>query len=159
MDKHRAVAALKELSADLGRKPTREEFLAFSGFPKRTIDRLFGSYTKLCNASGFIIKERDANKEEKRQDRWESKYNDNTERIQENFTKELLPYANKYQKKEKNQLLIAVCNDLHSLWMDMFSFHVFTSTCRITQPDIIVLNGDILDCYALSIYSRLTSLL
>lgn len=63
------------------------------------------------------------------------------------FNTKVLPYYNKYQKPERKHHIktIMAMSDLHDKECDQFSLSVFIETCRIKQPDVIVLNGDIYD--------------
>ena len=72
------------------------------------------------------------------------------------FETEVLPYYNKYQKKDKPGHLksIMVCSDLHDLEIDLFAWAVFVDTARRMQPDIIVFNGDIFDLYEFSNFQK-----
>ena len=70
------------------------------------------------------------------------------------FQTEVYPYHNKYEKKFKPGHIktIMVASDLHDKEIDRFAWSVFVDQVRRTQPDIIVLNGDIFDLYEFSNY-------
>jgi hypothetical protein len=72
------------------------------------------------------------------------------------FKQHVLPYHNKYQKKDKPNKIktIIIGSDIHDEECDEFTLSVFIDTCKKKQPDIIVLNGDIFDCYEASGYSK-----
>jgi len=63
------------------------------------------------------------------------------------FEKEVLPYFNKYVKTPRPYHIktILAMSDLHDKECCEFSLSVFIEECRIKQPDVIVLNGDIYD--------------
>lgn len=75
--------------------------------------------------------------------------------LSEYFNTEILPFNNLYEKPSTPGHLktMLVCSDLHDIEIDMFCLSVFIDTCRRTQPDIIVFNGDIFDLYEFSRYS------
>jgi hypothetical protein len=52
-DRHELVAALKRLTSDLGRLPTRDEFREQGGVSEKAYRRLFGSFSALIHAAGF----------------------------------------------------------------------------------------------------------
>jgi len=63
------------------------------------------------------------------------------------FSREVLPYYKKYEKPERpfHIKTILAMSDLHDKECCEFSLSVFIEECRIKQPDVIVLNGDIYD--------------
>ena len=69
------------------------------------------------------------------------------------YNEEVLPYVNLYPKSPKDPRYaeIAVCSDIHDVHADPFVLSAFIEMCRIKQPDIIVLNGDIFDNYEASL--------
>ena len=71
------------------------------------------------------------------------------------FKKEVLPFHDKYKKNFSNKEIatLLICSDVHDKEVDEFCLSVFIDTCRLQQPDIIVLNGDIFDLYEFSNYS------
>jgi len=72
------------------------------------------------------------------------------------FITEVMPYHRKYEKKELPGFIrtMKIVSDIHDEECDEFALSVFISECERTQPDIIVLNGDIWDCYEFSKYSQ-----
>lgn len=76
--------------------------------------------------------------------------------LQRNFyKKEVLPYHEKYDRKGKSERYktILVGSDFHDIECDPFMLSVFIDTARRTQPDVIVLNGDVFDLYEASRYT------
>lgn len=65
----------------------------------------------------------------------------------EYFNTNVIPYYNKYKKPDRpfHIKTILAMSDLHDKECCEFSLSVFIETCRIKQPDVIVLNGDIYD--------------
>lgn len=66
---------------------------------------------------------------------------------------EIEPWVEKYPKATlKNSAMkkMVVGSDIHDIEADMFVLSVFLDTCRVEQPDIIVLNGDTFDMYEFS---------
>jgi len=66
------------------------------------------------------------------------------------------PWLGKYEKKEvrKGMVKLVVGSDFHDIEVDLFALAVFIDTCKVEQPDIIVLNGDIFDMYEFSRFDR-----
>jgi hypothetical protein len=63
------------------------------------------------------------------------------------YKTQVLPYREKYIKhmKPDGYKTMMVASDIHDEECDEFALEVFIDTCRLKQPDIIVLNGDIFD--------------
>lgn len=53
MDEHELVSKLKEIAVDLGKQPSRDQFVQISGITRECIDKHFGSYTGFLQAAGF----------------------------------------------------------------------------------------------------------
>ena len=70
------------------------------------------------------------------------------------FDKSIAPWCGKFAKKTKKDMLVLVGSDFHAQWTDKFSLKVFIDTAKRMQPDVIALNGDILDLYDLSRYTK-----
>lgn len=78
--------------------------------------------------------------------------------IYRNFFKEhVLPYHQKYAFNERQRgrfKTILVGSDFHDIEVDEFVLSVFLDTAKRVQPDIIVLNGDVLDMYEFSSFTQ-----
>lgn len=64
------------------------------------------------------------------------------------YKDEVLPYHQKYSTKEDKSgrwKTLLVGSDFHDIELDPFMMSVFLDTAKRIQPDIIILNGDILD--------------
>lgn len=66
------------------------------------------------------------------------------------------PWVGKYIKKlpQSGMKKMVIASDFHDVEADLFALAVFIDTCKIEQPDIIVLNGDIFDMYEFSRFDR-----
>ena len=51
MDKHDVISRLKDLAVSTGKTPTRDEFI--KQVPKSVVEKLFGTYSVLIQASGL----------------------------------------------------------------------------------------------------------
>lgn len=76
--------------------------------------------------------------------------------FREYYEMELLPCLNRYELRFSNERYktVLVGSDFHDIDTDMFCLGVFIDTARRVQPDVIVLNGDIFDCYDASKYDK-----
>jgi predicted phosphodiesterase len=69
---------------------------------------------------------------------------------------EIEPWVEKYPKANAKPGMkkMVVASDFHDIEVDLFVLSVFIDTCRVEQPDVIVLNGDVLDLYEFSHFDR-----
>ncbi len=71
------------------------------------------------------------------------------------FTRSVAPWVGKFDRsKGKDDLLVLVASDFHAQYTDKFSMRVLLDTAKRMQPDVIMLNGDVLDLYGLSRFSK-----
>lgn len=64
------------------------------------------------------------------------------------------PWVGKFDRKKKGDLLVLVASDFHAQFTDKFAMRVLLDTAARMQPDVIALNGDVLDLYDLSRYGK-----
>lgn len=78
------------------------------------------------------------------------------EYIKEFYKEEMLPYLNKWEFPDSKSKFktILVGSDFHDIDCDEFVLSVFIDTALRLQPDVIVLNGDVFDCYDSSKYDK-----
>ena len=69
---------------------------------------------------------------------------------------EIAPWVGKYEKPQADGRFqtMLVGSDMHDIEVDPFVLHVFLDTAKRIQPNIIVLNGDILDLYEFSRFDK-----
>ena len=132
------------------RNITRTYYRKHGTYSCHLITRLFGNFTQFKRDAG-LQSTRETNRLLTRVTKEEDAV-----KYQEFFTKEVLPFVEKYPKKITNKDIVTmlVASDAHDLESDKFSIDVFIDTCKRLQPDIICLNGDILDLYE---FSRFTA--
>lgn len=68
---------------------------------------------------------------------------------------EIEPWVDKYKQVMKPGMKkVIIASDFHDVETDLFCLSVFIDTCRVEQPDLIVLNGDIFDLYEFSRFDK-----
>ena len=68
----------------------------------------------------------------------------------------VLPWHDKFPKAAgRRHLECLVGSDWHSWFVDPFALSVFLAACRIVNPDVVVLNGDVFDFPQLSRHRKL----
>lgn len=152
---HEIVADIKRVAKELGRSPTRDEYLSKGNFSQRQIRNHFNGFSSALKQSGLtprttkesvpsdikaIIKSKESFQKRK-----------NLETL---FDEQITPYIGKYDKPHKEILTIIAGSDFHSVWADPFCLHVFIDSCKRIQPDVIALVGDVFDFYAISSFSK-----
>lgn len=73
------------------------------------------------------------------------------------YDREILPYLNAYERPiihTERYKTMMVSSDWHDIDTDPFMAGIFVDTARRIQPHIIVLNGDVFDCYDSSKYDK-----
>jgi predicted phosphodiesterase len=70
------------------------------------------------------------------------------------YTTSVSPWVGKFDRKKKGDLLVLVASDFHAQYTDKFALKVFLDTAKRMQPDVVALNGDVLDLYDLSRYAK-----
>lgn len=79
------------------------------------------------------------------------------DKIRDFYTQEVMPYHNKFDVTDNDDSkyrTILVGSDFHDIDCDRFMLSTFIDTARRTKPNIIILNGDVFDCYESSRFSQ-----
>jgi hypothetical protein len=143
---------IKQVAEDFDSVSVTRDFYRNHGkYPEGIVRKYFATHQELLIAAG-LKKTREGRKVE-----GERRVKEEAAWLQEYADKEILPYHNKYwkdRKPNKKVKTVIVASDFHCTEADPFSVRVFLDTCRLMQPDDIVLNGDILDFYGFSSFSK-----
>jgi predicted phosphodiesterase len=70
------------------------------------------------------------------------------------YTTAVSPWVGKFDRKKQGDLLVLAASDFHAQYTDKFALKVFLDTAKRMQPDVIALNGDVLDLYDLSRFPK-----
>ncbi len=153
MDQHTIVADIKRVAEDLGYPPSRTEYRACGKYPTTVIDRICGSWNAALKLCGYDIKGMGSPKRghfEKLVEKHVA-----LESLQSRFDAEIKPYAEQYKKPHKGKLTtLMVRGDDHAMWVDPWLNDVFFDVAKRLQPDSIVFNGDTVDFYEISDFSK-----
>jgi len=145
----KVIIDIKAIARQLGKKPTRDEYLELGNCSRYEVDKNHGSYTQALLQAGFGFHSQQANKEVNQVVQADFK-----KEVRDKCAEEILPYVGKYKKPHKNIITLVVGSDFHSHYVDMFCMKVFIDTCKRMQPDYIVFNGDVTDFYEISSFSK-----
>lgn len=150
---HEILAIFTKLFEELGRLPTRDEFVEHSKITQKAVVSAFGSYTDLVNASGFAPKRIVKTYGERKYTSEIVKF-DGIEKLHSKFEVEIKPYYNKFDKPKRDFALGVDISDSHSEYWDAFTWEVFFAYIEGEQPELIVLGGDILEFYQISSHNK-----
>lgn len=120
---------------------TRNFYRENGKFSDSTWNQFFGTFQEFRRKAGLEL-----TRQQHAIERSIAKHS-SVDHYREFFKEEVLPYYNKYQKKGRPGHIkkILACSDVHDKECCEFSLSVFIDTCKLMQPDVIVLNGDIFD--------------
>ncbi len=149
--RHFYVASLKQLAIEMGLIPTREDFLRLKGTNQTEMENIFGTFTQLIQASGLRPNRKASYKSELDK---HSQKREAYDLLLNKFKTDIEPLNHKYGHIDKQAFKILVCSDLHADYLDPFAWEMFLTAARFYQPEVVVLAGDVLDCYAISSYSK-----
>lgn len=139
---HQLVCALKTLSIELGRVPTRNEFVQTVRNGKDLVDKLFGGYTLMLMAAGI---EPPRKAKEKKIDN--SVFNVDISKHLENYEpepeREVGPFPT-----------MAIISDVHWPFVNKRVVEKFCLYVLDNQPEWVIINGDAWDMYSHSKFPR-----
>jgi predicted phosphodiesterase len=128
---------------------SRARYKKFGYYPEEVVVDLFGNHAEFQRMAGL------------RDNRTTTQYRNRRaklkteERIAGYIHTEVMPWVGVFQRKEpKEHMSLLVGSDFHGQEVDGFALAVFLDVARRTQPDVICLNGDVLDFYEPSRWSR-----
>jgi len=131
---------------------SRRRYELYGHYPVAFLDERFGTFEHAKQIAGLSDK---PGTRQKKFARAEQSRREHAMRYAERY---LLPYVVKEPEIEralvKSELMLSL-SDLHSLFLDPFTFEVFKSCCRDLMPDVIVLNGDVLEGSEISRYPKI----
>lgn len=121
---------------------TRIKYRNMGRYSDRTWNRFFGSFLEFRKQAGLEL-----TRGQQKMEREIAKHASH-DVYRDFFKSEVMPYHNKYVKSDRKKhplRLIAIASDIHDIECDEFALSVFVDQCRVRQPDVIALNGDIFD--------------
>lgn len=156
MDKSRQHELLQifiKLFDELGRIPTRDEFIIHTKITQKSVVNTFGSYTDLVNASGLAPKRIVKTYGERVYDKERIKFTE-LDSILNKFESEIKPYYKKFDKPKRDFALGVCISDSHSQYWDEFTWYVFFEYIKADQPELIILGGDLAEFYQISSHDK-----
>jgi predicted phosphodiesterase len=144
MDKHELISALKDLALELGRTPTRSEYVSRVRGGDYQLTK-FGGFTALLLAAGL--------------DTYDTRRGGKARKIDNSiFEKDIERHLEEYQPRpvlpRKPYPRLAVISDVHWPFDNARVIEAFHSHIEKTQHDWVILNGDAWDMYSHSKYPR-----
>lgn len=151
---HEMVQDYLRVAKEIGRSPTRDEYLASGRFSKRQLIHHFGSWLEFIQASGHQPSALARGKKDKDPLELRLQKYDWEKRLFRKFKEELSPYCNKFRNKEMSTRTIVSGSDFHDEYADKFAVQVFLDVCEMEQPDTICLDGDLVDFPEVSSFNK-----
>lgn len=137
MDKHELVAAIKTAASDLGRTPTKAEFVNATGITHYQVTSLFGSFTVLVKAAGL----------DAYQDRAKAKRITN-EVFERDIEEHIQAYEPAARAGKRDWPTIATISDIHWPFQNDRVVNRFIEYVGDEKPAHVILNGDAWDRYS-----------
>ncbi len=142
MDKHGIVCALKDMALELGRTPTRDEFITRAS--RRSVDMMFGGFAQLVQASGLDAPIR-------------NKVKPTAASLKFKFIKRQVESFNIHEidiepliAELGRPLRVIAMPDTHVKNRDKVAIKVFLQFCEWYDPDVFIIMGDFLDAEGIS---------
>jgi hypothetical protein len=144
--KHELVSTLKRIASELGRVPTRDQFLERSGVSRRQLDHIFGGYQILKSAAGMD----DAQKSEKKNSRAKEFFlADISEIVRPIESGKALAPAHGVQSR------ILLIGDTHFPFVSVDALcGLYSFVSRTPGITHIVQMGDLFDCYSFASFPK-----
>lgn len=140
---HELVTLLKQAASDLGRKPTRDEFIRHVGISRHKIDCTFGGFLELCKATfGESSKKENSNK------KLVSDFY--TKSVEEIVSKQPI-VTNLYSDSFTRTVCIP---DLHFPWVDMNALTALYTYIELLKPERVIQLGDIYDMFSFAKFPK-----
>jgi len=127
---------------------TRDYFRRHSDFTEHVVKKEFGNFSELLRAAS-LASGRVTNAYDARKSALETEV-----RFSEYFDVSVRPWAKEYQEKEADQVTMVIASDFHGPFTDRFALSVLLDTIERVQPDIVVLNGDIVEFEAVNRWTK-----
>lgn len=137
---HQIIAAIKELTIELGKTPSRNEFIFKSKFGRHDIDKYFGTYAALLQAAGL-----------------EQKITRVTNKI---FEKDIESHLSTYQSKESiphidiSYTPTIILGDTHFPFVHNDKLKKALEIIEVVKPKRVIQIGDLYDCMAHAKFAR-----
>ena len=129
---------------------SRDRYKRFGHFSQEEVYDLFGNHSELQRHAG-LRDTRETTAYRNRRAKLKTE-----ERIGEYFKAEVAPYVGKWERRPTDSPTkhMVIGSDFHSEDTDPFALEVFLDVIKRTQPEYIVLNGDVLDFQAVGKWAK-----
>lgn len=124
------------------RSVSRRRYELYGHYPISFVDERYGQFDHFKQVAGLEDK---PGTRAKKAARAQASRAEHAQRYAERY---ILPHVRKHPDLERELVgtkLVLSISDTHATFLDPFTWYVFLSTCRDLKPDVVVLNGDILE--------------
>jgi predicted phosphodiesterase len=127
---------------------SRARYCKFGYYPEEVVVDLFGNHAEFQRSAG-LLDNRTTTAYRNRRAKLKTE-----ERISDYIHREIMPWVGCFERKPcREHISLLVGSDFHGKEVDPFALEVFLDVADRTKPDVICLNGDILDFYEPSRWS------
>ena len=133
---------LRIAEAEWNRYPgtcSRARYRNHGWFPEAVIYDFFGNHAEFQRAAGLLDR-RSSSLFRDRRARLKTE-----ERIADYVKATVLPWAGAFERTHTDEFRMVIGSDFHGEGCDPFALAVFLDSCRRIQPEVVVLNGDVVD--------------
>lgn len=134
------------------RQISRKRYRLFGHYPIEFADERYGQFEHLKQVAG--LEDKPGTREKKAAIAAHSR----TAHARRYATRCILPHVNRDAELERaitGTRLVLSISDTHSTFLDPFTWYVFLCACRDLKPDVVYLNGDILEGSEISRYPKI----
>lgn len=121
---------------------SRKRYRLFGHYPIHFVDERYGQFEHAKQVAG--LEDKPGTRQKKAAIAAQSR----TAHAARYAQRYILPHVNRdaaLQRATSGVKLVLSISDTHSTFLDPFTWYVFLSACRDLQPDVVYLNGDILE--------------
>lgn len=126
---------------------SRQRYRLYGHFPIESVDEMFGEFEHAKEVAG--LRDQPGTRAKKAAIAARSR-REHAGRYVERF---ILPHVNKHpeigRKLTKTEVVLVI-SDAHGVYLDPFTWHAFLCACRDLKPDLVIFNGDPIDCPEIS---------
>jgi hypothetical protein len=146
------IEDLRELQLEHDGKEITRNFYRLNGkYSDSTWNQFFGTFLEFKRQAGLQL-----TRHQHKLERELAKHASH-DHYRKFFETEVMPYHQKYDQynlEKEGIACVVVASDMHDRYIDEFSLSILIDRCRILQPEVICLNGDIFDLYEFSKFSQ-----
>jgi len=134
------LVRVSKISFGLGPSAARDRYRRFGHFTAESVGDVFGTHQEFKRAAGLCD-----SRESRRQALLIARVR-NVDNYRRYTEKHITPWVGRFERKlPKDEFRVLVGSDFHSQYCDPFALAAFIETAAEVQPEVIALNGDVVE--------------